>query len=406
MLYRNNTEMYNPRFNLSNDSILSSTKIQKKNNIAKDHTVSRAAANTNTASNDARDLVCDREIFVDRRSSPPGNISKLASWRSMKNIRDNDRRENKTITLADNPFSLENYTTNQALVPPTYSRGIKKSYGIACCRHNSDSGDLEIILVRKRYTHCFVSFVFGQYAKRDIKRLQFLFNGMTLQEKIDIMSLKFDIMWYKIWLEFPESAYKDCAFDLSSAASISNTWKQLYKQKTSNNFIPYNFSSPTKLDFYIKKKSKFESTFVVDGGEKLRMLITNSTNNDLSWEVPRGRKNKNETLYECATREFKEETGVNMDAYNIMFDVKPVVDSYTSLNVKYIHNYFLAYTSKIFKPHVSFGAGYQASEISSVKWASLDEIRYIDGDGHLHDLVRQIFQLFESKYIHNKNLSD
>jgi hypothetical protein len=84
-----------------------------------------------------------------------------------------------------------------------YDKDVRKSSGIACCRFNKDTNRLEVLLVKKRYTYCFVAFVFGQYNNKDEKRLKFLFNGMTLQEKIDILSLRFDMIWYKIWLEFP-----------------------------------------------------------------------------------------------------------------------------------------------------------------------------------------------------------
>ena len=62
-------------------------------------------------------------------------------------------------------------------------KNLKKSYGIACCRFNKATNMLEILLIKKRYTYSFVAFVFGQYNKKDEKRLKFLFNGMTLQEK-------------------------------------------------------------------------------------------------------------------------------------------------------------------------------------------------------------------------------
>ena len=79
----------------------------------------------------------------------------------------------------------------------------KKSYGVACCRFNKKN-KLQILLIKKRYTYCFAAFVLGQYNKNE-KYLKFLFNGMTVQEKIDILSLNFDILWYKIWMEIPSN---------------------------------------------------------------------------------------------------------------------------------------------------------------------------------------------------------
>jgi 8-oxo-dGTP pyrophosphatase MutT (NUDIX family) len=286
----------------------------------------------------------------------------------------------------------------------SYENSIRKSSGIACCRLNKETNRLEVLLVKKRYTYSFVAFVFGQYIKTDEKRLKFLFNGMTLQEKIDILSLKFDMMWYKIWLEFPEiSMQPKFEFDVSSAESITNTWKAMYKQKAISNFVPYNVNSMSKLDFYIKRKNKFETSFVSDNGKRLRSLISNTKNSELIWEIPKGRKNKKETVLDCAIREFKEETNVDIDMYNIMFNIKPIVESYVSANVKYVHNYFMAYTSKTFDITVSFSYDTQISEIDSIRWVNLDEVKFVDHSGRLYILVQRIFHIFKSNYKHKKS---
>lgn len=281
----------------------------------------------------------------------------------------------------------------------SYDKDVRKSSGIACCRFNKATNKLEILLVKKRYTYSFAAFVFGQYNKKDEKRLKSLFNGMTLQEKIDIISLRFDMLWYKIWLEFPEISMKsDFDFDLSNAAAISNTWKALYKQKATNNFVPYNIKSMSKLDFYIKRKNKFETTFVSDNGKRLRSLIADTKNNELIWEIPKGRKNRNETILDCAIREFKEETNVDIDLYNIIFNIKPVVESFVNANIKYVHNYYIAYTAQTFDPFINFKENDQISEIDSIRWVNLNEIKFIDHSGRLYTLVQRIFHIFKSKY--------
>ena len=281
----------------------------------------------------------------------------------------------------------------------SYDKGVRKSSGMACCRFNNDTNRLEVLLIKKRYTYSFVAFVFGQYHKKDEKRLKYLFNGMTLQEKIDILSLKFDMLWYKIWLEFPEIYIQPIIeFDVSSTLSISNTWKELYKQKAASNFVPYNINSISKLDFYIKKKNKFESSFALDNGKRLKSLIMDTKNNELIWEIPKGRKNRKETVLDCAIREFKEETGVDIDSYNIMFNIKPVTESYISANVKYIHNYYMAYTSKKFEPSVNFSREAQISEVDSIRWVNLNEIKFIDHSGRLYKIISRIFTIFKSKY--------
>lgn len=285
----------------------------------------------------------------------------------------------------------------------SFNKNVRKSSGVACCRFNKITNKLEILLIKKRYSYSFVAFVFGQYNKKDEKKLKMLFNGMTMQEKIDILSLKFDMLWYRIWIEFPETVLYEQ--ENKNDKNIMDIWKRSYKQKALSNYVPYNFNSLSKLDFYIKKKNKFESSFLTDNGKRLRSLIAGTKNNELIWEIPKGRKNRRETTLDCAIREFKEETDVGIDSYNIMFDIKPIVESFVSLNTTYVHNYFIAYTSKLVDPEVSFGSRHQISEVSDIKWVSMNEIKFVDNTGRLQKLVQRIFHVFQSKYKHNKSLN-
>ena len=123
---------------------------------------------------------------------------------------------------------------------PKYS----KSYGIALCRFNSNK-EPEIILIKKRYTYYFFEFVLGKYQRNDNKYLFKLFNNMTYQEKMDILSLKFDTLWYKIWLEIPSHA-------LNRDSSYPSRQKET------------GFNEKIYTYIYIKIKSKFETNFLSD----------------------------------------------------------------------------------------------------------------------------------------------
>jgi 8-oxo-dGTP pyrophosphatase MutT (NUDIX family) len=227
---------------------------------------------------------------------------------------------------------------------------------------------------------------------------------MTLQEKIDILSMRFDIMWYKIWLEFPDMINKkDITLDICNIKSIANAWRNSYKQKASNSFIPYTVRSPSKLDFYIKKKSNFESTFLHDGGKRLRSLVEGTTNISLSWEIPKGRPNKSETALDCAIREFREETGIGVDMYNILFNIKPIAEEYSSMGIDYKHSYYIAYTQRTFEPSNKFIHGAHISEIDDVMWVDANKIKYID-NGRLPNLLSQVFSVINSRYKYTKCL--
>ena len=237
----------------------------------------------------------------------------------------------------------------------------RKSYGIALCRFNAQNIP-EIILIKKRYTYYFFEFVLGKYQKNDDKYLSKIFNNMTYQEKMDILNLKFDDLWYKIWLEIPnQSHYRR---------------KSLYPLRIKDS----GFNEKRYTCSYIKSKSKFESNFLSDYGHRLRRLINDSTNSETIWEIPRGRKNMNEREVDVAIREFYEETSIDSKKYNILWHIKPINNSYRDDGVIYKTTYYIAViddSAKHWSPKVNFNSYDQILEIEAIKWLSLNEINIL-----------------------------
>lgn len=280
----------------------------------------------------------------------------------------------------------------------------KQSYGISCCKFDKTDNKLKILLVKKRHTYNYISFVFGKYKVRDRKRLAYLFNGMTIQEKIDILSFNFDIIWYKIWLTFPETIIKNkIIFDMTDIKSISNTWNKIrhFRNRFKCDINKKNIKT-SDIIFYNAQKNKYNSLISVDGSRYLKSLIKNTKNGKLIWEIPKGRKEKNETSIDCAIREFREETGIVMNFYNILYNINPVLEYYVSDNCGYKHNYFVAYTNKDILVNID-NKHKKNYEIESIKWASIDEIKYLDHSKHLFKIVNKIFKILNSKYYFSKN---
>ena len=146
------------------------------------------------------------------------------------------------------------------------SKSVRHSIGIACIRVIDHIP--QILLINKRYTYAYSEFVHGRYPY-DKNYVMELFNRMTNAEKILILSLNFELIWYHIWLNAP------------------------------------------KITNYIQAKNRFETSYLQDGGSKLRYIIARSKSINTLWQIPKGRKrSKNETDLCCAVREFKEETGI------------------------------------------------------------------------------------------------
>ncbi len=229
--------------------------------------------------------------------------------------------------------------------PPRFYRE-KISMGVACCRFNGTRP--EILLVCKRYTYSYVKFVHGHYNSNNNAVLIALFNGMTIDEKHDLLSLNFAQIWYRIWLD--------------------------------------NICRNTS---YFVAKNKFESTFVIDGGARLRKLISSSTHSDKVWEIPKGhKKNKIEPDIHCAIREFYEETNVPKKKYKLLPASKTY--SYIDDDVKYTYTYYIAIAEHMFEPRIDFSREDQINEISDIRWMDIDDIRWLR-DSRLENFIKPIF---------------
>ena len=230
------------------------------------------------------------------------------------------------------------------------------SYGVICCRINNTSNHVETLLISKRYTYEYFEFVQGKKftigKKIPTNVIMSMLNKMTLDEKMDILSLNFDQMWYRIWL------------------------------------------TENKHATYFQSKTKFEQIFLADDGEWLKSLISKSTNSDRIWEIPKGRKNKNEPDINCAVREFGEETNIEKKYYKIYPNLKR---SYTfeDAGVIYTFTYFLAITRRVIRPQVDLKNMQQLIEINDIRWVDLNTIKILDTTGRLAPFLAPIFKMIK-----------
>lgn len=204
----------------------------------------------------------------------------------------------------------------------------KKSVGIILFSDNYK----QVLMVQKRVTNAFAEFVRGKYRTRTDADV--LFNGMTKQEKLMLLSLKFEYIWYYLYLDF------------------------------------------TQNEFYYKCQGKFND-YISDGGKRLKHTIdTTKCALGTSWEPPKGRKNKDESNIECAVRELKEETGISDDLYKFLFHLKN--NKYKCSAISHETQYKVVYyTARIFEhkdPRFILSNYTQTSELLDTKWISVKDL--------------------------------
>lgn len=232
------------------------------------------------------------------------------------------------------------------------------SYGIACCRKNTETGNYEILLVKKRVSYAFISFIKGSYNLKDEMNIYNLFNNMTLHEKLTILSCNFETIWYA------------CHIDTNFLND-----KYLYLSKKFNNFL--------------NKYSK----------EDIKKIINSTKSIELIWEIPKGYSKKNETYLDAAVREFKEETTIEKNNYKILINENVINYSFIDNNVNYIYHYYVAIMKdNNFEPELKVNEDFSLIEISKIKFISSDEIRFLNKDKSFKKLFNKIISYVKRNY--------
>jgi 8-oxo-dGTP pyrophosphatase MutT (NUDIX family) len=231
----------------------------------------------------------------------------------------------------------------------------KISYGVIITRISKATRRPEAILVRGRYTDSFSEFVHGRYSSKNLGSVTQLLDKMSVHERLDIISLNFDQMWYRIWL------------------------------------------NASKNDLFNRKCAKFHSSWMRDdGGRTLKRLVQTSkplTGTDgTRLEFPKGRRrSSDEPDLNCAIRETREETRITKDDYRLIPDFRRVM-SYVHMGVRYVNIYYAAVAGRDLRPAVDFRNLTQATEVADVRWMDIVQIRSQDTeDRRLERTIDPVF---------------
>lgn len=255
---------------------------------------------------------------------------------------------------------------------------VKKSYGVILCRMLLSNNEIEVMMVKKRVSFHYVEFVMHPYSRNDEESILRLFDNMSSDEKIDILSLEYPKMYARIWLINPELGR------LSSDVKLS----------------------AERYEKYLFLKNSFEKNFVThDGGKRLRELINRSETVDSLWEIPKGRKaSPQERDLTCAVRELEEETGIPATDFNVLHDA-PIVLVYNNARVKYVNTYFIALLNsageKWNQPRnlrINYESSQQISEISHISWMNIHKIGTVDIANRFVPMLNKLFKRLRKKY--------
>lgn len=199
------------------------------------------------------------------------------------------------------------------------------SFGIICFRINLYN-KIEYLMVQRKDSLGYVDFLRGKYNINNDFNLRNIISEMTEEEIENIKKHSYSELWNKLW----------------------NKKNEKYERKNEEKF----------------NIIKNERGYLFDNNNKHWK--------EPEWGFPKGRRNYKEKEYECAMREFQEETGYDKNNLSIMKNMYTFDEIFTGSNLKsYKHRYFLCYID--YKNTINTD-NYQKSEIGDMKWFEIHDV--------------------------------
>ena len=237
------------------------------------------------------------------------------------------------------------------------------SYGVICHR-TSPAGVPQILMVQRKDSLAYVEFIRGKYALENVAFLKKLFSHMTAEEHRRLSDRTFETLWYDLW-------------QITALTHFKNEYETSRKKFT---------HLKQGYELVDKCSDRVQVVRLTDLTEEARPLYAST-----EWGFPKGRRNIGESDFDCAMREFFEETGASVPSFAVDRRTPPLEEIFIGTNnVVYRHVYYLMRVvsdaeDPTFRPN--------AREIESVAWFDIADAK--DKIRDYNTERRAIIELFE-----------
>lgn len=204
----------------------------------------------------------------------------------------------------------------------------------------------EFLMIRRRDTLGMIDFMRGKYSVYNKYYIMNMLNQMTIEEKNRLRQGNFDLLWQSIWGIKP-------SIDKSSQ----------YQNEECSSRDKYNI-----LLHGITSKNNTNSYTLIDLIEESNRITQWQ---EAEWGFPKGRRNSQENDFDCAIREFCEETGFSAKSLINGQNILPYEEIFTGSNYKsYKHKYYLMYID--YKDTLEL-TKFERAEVSKMEWKTYED---------------------------------
>lgn len=234
-----------------------------------------------------------------------------------------------------------NFCNNCGKQGHTYQQCRKPITSIGIILYRVNNKNIEYLLIRRKDSLGYVDFLRGKYSIYNKNHIINIINEMTNDEKNIILNEDFDTLWNDLW---------------------GDEMKNQYKNEYKSSFEKFNLLKEGINITFNEKEDNYNLNDLIN--------ISNTNWSEPEWGFPKGRREVGEKDFECAMREFEEETGYKRENITLIQNIIPLEENFTGSNYKsYKHKYYLGtidYNSTLTN-------NYQKTEVSKMLWMKYDE---------------------------------
>lgn len=193
----------------------------------------------------------------------------------------------------------------------------------------------KFLMIQRKDTMGYIDFIRGKYSNADKnvqnKLLRTWLDEMIEDEKKNLLHKSFDELWDELWVNKNSKTYKNEYHNAKMKYELLDVKSLVSESSTKYNFQEFGF--------------------------------------------PKGRRNMRERNYECAKREFYEETGYDESHYTLIDSYPEIVEEFVGTNgISYKHVYYLVQMKdNLPPPKVDANNILQIGEVQNVGWFTFDE---------------------------------
>ena len=217
----------------------------------------------------------------------------------------------------------------------------------------------QYLMIRRKDTLGYIDFLRGKYMVSNTRFVLNMLKQMTVREKNRLLNHSFDELWRGLWGGH-DDPYPGASEDPPAAVSPQYKIEELNSREKFHQLSTIQSATGFSLLNDLVHESIGDLTD-----------LCNCEWEEPEWGFPKGRRNYQETDYECAVREMTEETGYPAHALKNIHNILPFEEIFLGSNYKsYKHKYYLMYMN--YEDTLSM-ENYEKSEVSCMEWKTYEE---------------------------------